>query len=43
MRINDVMERKRRLQMLMIEGEEERKNFALFPTENTEVDVSKLK
>lgn len=29
--------------MLMLEGEEERKNFALFPTENTEVDVSKLK
>jgi len=25
--------------MLMLEGEEERKNFALFPTENTEVDV----
>lgn len=43
MRINDVMERKRRLQMLMFEGEEERKNFALFPTESTEVDVSKLK
>lgn len=43
MKINDVMERKRRLQMLMFEGEEERKNFALFPTENTEVDVSKLK
>ena len=43
MRINDVMERKRRLQMLMLEGEEERKNFALFPTENNEVDVGKLK
>jgi hypothetical protein len=27
----------------MIEGEEERKNFALFPTENTEIDVGKLK
>jgi hypothetical protein len=29
--------------MLMLEGEEERKNFALFPTENTDVDVGKLK
>jgi len=29
--------------MLMVEGDEGRKNFALFPTENTEVDVAKLK
>ncbi len=43
MKIQDVMERKRRLQMLMVEGDEGRKNFALFPTENTEVDVAKLK
>jgi hypothetical protein len=27
----------------MIEGDEGRKNFALFPTENTEVDIPKLK
>lgn len=37
------MERKRRLQILMTEGDEGRKNFALFPTENTEVDIPKLK
>lgn len=43
MRVQDVMERKRRLQILMIEGDEGRKNFALFPTENTEVDIPKLK
>jgi hypothetical protein len=27
----------------MVEGEEGRKNFALFPTENHEVDIAKLK
>jgi hypothetical protein len=37
------MERKRRLQILMTEGDEGRKNFALFPTESTEVDIPKLK
>jgi hypothetical protein len=29
--------------MLMIEGDEGRKNFALCPTESTEIDVGKLK
>lgn len=43
MRVQDVMERKRRLQILMTEGDEGRKNFALFPTESTEVDIPKLK
>jgi hypothetical protein len=43
MRVQDVMERKRRLQILMVEGDEGRKNFALFPTESTEVDIPKLK
>lgn len=42
-KITDVIERKKRLQTLMIEGDEERKNFALFPVESTDVDVSKLK
>jgi hypothetical protein len=27
----------------MIEGEEERKNFAMFPTESVEIDTGKLK
>ena len=43
MRVQDVMERKRRLQILMVEGDEGRKNFALFPTESTEVDIPKHK
>lgn len=43
MKIQDVIERKRRLQLLMVEGDEGRKNFALFPTENQEVDIPKLK
>ena len=43
LKITDVIERKRRLQMLMVEGGEERKNFAMFPIENTEIDVGKLK
>ena len=43
LKITDVVERKRKLQHLMAEGEEERKNFALFPIENQEIDVSKLK
>ena len=42
-RINEVIERKRRLQTLMAEGEEERKNFALCPIENTDVDTGMLK
>jgi hypothetical protein len=43
MRVQDVVDRKRRLQVLMTEGDEGRKNFALFPTESTEVDIPKLK
>ena len=43
MKITDVIERKRRLQMLMVEGGEERKNFAMFPIESIDVDVGKLK
>jgi hypothetical protein len=27
----------------MMEGEEERKNFAMFPTESVEIDTGKLK
>jgi len=27
----------------MLEGDEERKNFAMFPIESTEIDVGKLK
>lgn len=42
-KITDVVERKRRLQILMIEGDEERKNFAMFPIENSDVDIGKLK
>lgn len=42
-KITDAIERKRKLQQLVIDGEEERKNFALMPTETTDIDTTKLK
>lgn len=42
-RITEVVERKRKLESLMVEGNEERKNFAMFPIENKEIDVGILK
>jgi hypothetical protein len=43
-RVGEVVERKRKLQALIEDGEAERRNLALFPTGNTtEIDLSKLK
>jgi hypothetical protein len=47
--MTDIVERKRRLELLMIEGDEGRKNFAMNPIESAEmaynnaIDVGKLK
>lgn len=41
--MSDIVERKKRLDLLLMEGDEGRKNFAMHPIESVEIDVGKLK
>ncbi|TNV74063.1 hypothetical protein FGO68_gene13217 [Halteria grandinella] len=42
-KVTDIVDRKRRLDLLLMEGDEGRKNFAMHPIESVEIDVGKLK